>query len=591
MDVVCRICDKKFSNYAYLSRHIKKHNITVKKYYDTYLATENNECKNCKKETPFLSLKKGYQKYCSLKCGMSSVETKQKRISTCLKKFGTLNPLQCEDVKTKIKETCLKKYGSTNVFGNDKIILKIKKTNIRKFGVENPSQSDIIKEKKKQTCLKNFGVNYSMQSKEAKEKSKKTCLSKYGTEFSSQSEIVKEKNRQTCLKKYGTTSPLNSNIIKEKIRKIFLKKYNVDNPFKSKEIISKIKNVSLEKYYNRLLNSDRLRGIVSPNFDLNEFEKNHFTKKMTWICTKCGNVFEDNLDNGKIPRCLICFPIHCGISNLEKELYNFMESLEIEIEKNNRSIISPKELDIYISSKKLAIEFNGLYWHSELSGGKDKYYHLNKTKDCLDKNIKLIHIFEDEWLNKQEIVKSIIRSKLNLITNKIPARKCNVTIIPREQVFNFLDSNHLQGYINGSHLGLYYNNELVSVLTYGKPRFNKKYEFEILRFCNKLDTVVVGGLSKLLSKINSKPIITYVDRRFGTGDSYKYSGFRLLGSTIPAYYYTKNYKYRENRLQFQKHLLESKLESFDPSLTEWQNMQLNGYDRIWDCGNLVYEYS
>jgi len=234
----------------------------------------------------------------------------------------------------------------------------------------------------------------------------------------------------------------------------------------------------------------------------------------------------------------------------------------------------------------MAIEFNGLFWHSELNG-KNSNYHLNKTLECQEKGIQLIHIFEDEWIEKREIIKSIIKSKLNLITTKIPARKCIIQPVSNGEAFEFLDTNHLQGYISGTHIGLFFNDKLVSILTYGKSRFNQNYKLEILRFCNEIDTVVVGSLSKLINHINSDSIITYIDLRYGTGNSYKKIGFRQLYVSKPNYFYMKDYLIRESRLKYQKHKLESILEQYDPNLTEWQNMQLNKYDRIWDCGNLV----
>jgi len=608
--------------------------------------------KSCNNKTVFDGLSKGYRKFCSLTCSDKSEETKEKRRNTYLCRYGSKNieilnkikqtnlerygteySLQNEIIREKIKKTNLERYGYECVFNNQKTKEKIKFINIEKYGCEHPSQTEEIKSKIKKTNLQRYGTECVLQNKEIKEKIKQINLDRYGTQYPIQNEFirekaektnlkkygytrpaknkdiynkviqtnlqkygtkyvlqnkeVKDKSKLTCLKRYGTEYANQNETIKDKIKKTNLERYGYECTLQSKIIRKKINKTILESTFKKLLDSDRLKNLVKPNFKLEDY--NGFKYKYSWICTKCGNVFEDNLDNGKIPRCLICFPLLIGHSIREKEIYNFVKNYFPDSVANIRSILSNRcELDIYIPSKNLAIEFNGLHWHSELQG-KDKNYHLNKTLQCQEKGIQLIHIFEDEWLNNREIIESILKSKLNLIINKIPARKCTINPVNREEAFNFLDSNHLQGFINGTHLGLFYNNELVSILTYGKPRFNKKYEVEILRFCNKINTIVVGGLSKLLKRINSKSIITYVDRRYGTGKSYESVGFKLVGKSFPSYYYTKkNDCIRYNRLQFQKHLLESKLESFDPSLTEWQNMQLNGYDRIWDCGNLVY---
>ena len=123
---------------------------------------------------------------------------------------------------------------------------------------------------------------------------------------------------------------------------------------------------------------------------------------------------------------------------------------------------------------------------------------------------------------------------------------------------------------------------------YGKPRYNKKYDIEILRFCNKLNTIVVGGLSKLTKVLKERgTIITYCDLRYSDGSSYTKSGYVQISQSKPGYYYLKN-NTRYSRINFQKYKLNNLLEHFDPHITEWENMQLNGYDRIWDCGNLVF---
>jgi len=271
-------------------------------------------------------------------------------------------------------------------------------------------------------------------------------------------------------------------------------------------------------------------------------------------------------------------------------IQNWLETI-ISIEKN-KNFEKKFELDIFIPSKNIGIDLNKLYWNSELNG-KDKNYHLNKTKFFEERGIQVIHIFEDEWIEKQEIVKSIILSKLGLIENKIFARKTEIKEITSKESKLFLFNNHIQGEVNSKvNLGLFYNDELVSLMTFSKPRFNKHYDWEMVRFCNKINTNVIGGAGKLLvyfRKNYSGSIISYADRRFSQGKIYETLEFKGKKQSAPDYFYFKNGYNRYSRVQFQKHKLKDKLEIFDPNLTEWQNMQLNGYDRIWDCGNLVFE--
>ncbi len=335
---------------------------------------------------------------------------------------------------------------------------------------------------------------------------------------------------------------------------------------------------------------DRLKDLVEPLFTLEEF-KGVIKKKYNFKCKKCSNIFEDNLDSGRVPRCYICFP-HV-VSHYENDICLWLEELNIQkIVRNTRQVISPLELDIYLPEYKLAIEFNGLVWHSEISGKKDRKYHLDKTNGCEEKGIQLLHIFEDEWVQKQEIVKSIIKSKLGLITNRIYARDTEVKSVTNDIAYSFLFDNHLQVPISCEHyLGLYYQDALVYLIGISKPRFNKDYQYELVRSCPLININVVGGFSKLIKyavqALSISTMISYVDRRYFTGKGYK--DWTFLRSIDPNYFYTKGYK-RESRVKYQKHKL-AKLFSttYDANLTEWKIMQLNGFDRIWDCGNLVFE--
>jgi len=593
----------------------------------------SSKCSNSSKDT---KQKKecSYLKNYGVNHPSKSLAVQIKKQITCLEKYGVIHPSQSEEIKEKKKQTCLKNYGVTNpmkspivqknyrrifkekygceyVMQNEVNKQKYRETLNVRYGEDNPSKVKKFQQKKEKTCLEKYGVTHPMKSKEIQEKKEKTCLIKYGTKSVFQVEKIKEKIRgknikkygfynvsksekikkkkiETCLKNYGVKYPLQNEELLKKSQNTCFSHYNVYFPLQLKKIKNKVIYNSRKKFYDSLINSNRLKTLIKPNFDIELYKGYSFA--YFWTCCKCNTVFESNIDDGKIPRCPKCFPPLNSTSKSEIEIFEFINSLNIAVENHNRKILDGKELDIFIPDFHLAIEMNGLYWHSEIGGTIFSDYHLNKTLKCQEKDIQLIHIFEDEWIEKQEIVKSIIKAKLGLIINKIPARKCIIQEINKNQAFNFLESNHLQGFINGTHLGLYFNNELVSVLTYGKPRFRHEYEIEIYRFCSKTDTIVMGGLSKLINYINSKSIISYVDLRYGTGKSYEKIGFKKLGQSKPNYFYTKNYKIRENRLKFQKHKLELILEQYDHNLTEWQNMQLNQFDRIWDCGNLILTF-
>ena len=587
--IKCEICNNYYSSISALAYHLVRIHKYISKedYYCKYFMTKqdnNGIChnENCNNKTNFDNMVNGYRKYCSIKCGTSSTITKEKIKQTNMQKYGCENVFQSVEIKEKSKQTCLEKYGVDHCIKNKEIQEKIKLINLKRYGVEKPFQSKEIQNKIKQTNMQKYGVDHISKSYIIKNK----ILENYGVESYFQSNEIKEKIRKTSLERYGVDNPSKNKQIKEKIKQTCLERYGVEYALQNKEIKEKIKQNNFKKFFISLFESNRLKDLVVPLFTEEEYNgiKN---QKYNFKCIKCNHEFEDHLRDGRIPRCLKCFPLNKSQMeiNLLEQLRSFCNFKIIE---SDRSVLNGKELDIYIPEKNLSIEFNGNFWHSELNG-KDKNYHLQKTKECEEKGIQLIHIFEDEWIEKQEIVLSILKSKLGLIENKIMARKCELKEVPSKEAKLFLFDNHLQGEINGKHLGLYYNEDLVSILSYGKPRFNKNYDIEILRFCNKINTIVIGGFSKLINQLNNHKIISYVDRRYGNGKSYINCGFEKVGESIPGFFYLDSrYDNRYNRIQFQKYKLKDILEEFDSNLTAWQNMQLSGYDRIWDCGNLVY---
>ena len=311
------------------------------------------------------------------------------------------------------------------------------------------------------------------------------------------------------------------------------------------------------------------------------------------------NTIESNIKVKEYPS---CFPNCSARGELENEVYQWIKSIlpTENIIINDRNIIPPFELDIYIPNRSIAIEFNELYWHGEArTGSRDKSYHLRKTNWCKSKGIHLFHIFEDEWIYKKEIVKSIILSKLGIYAIKIGARKCVIKEVPTHDATVFCNENHIQGFVGSRYkYGLYYNNELISVLLLSTNRF-KKNTLEITRFCTKLNYQVQGSFSRLFKFFLSQSIpfteiYSFADKRYFTGDINTTSGFIIKDESKPNYYYfsVKSIRtpLRLSRMSFQKHKLKSKLKIYDSNLTEWELMKLNGYDRIWDCGNYVFVF-
>lgn len=281
------------------------------------------------------------------------------------------------------------------------------------------------------------------------------------------------------------------------------------------------------------------------------------------------------------------------ISKEENTLYEYIKSIyDGNIIQSNRSILSGKELDIYLPDYKIAIEYNGLYSHQHRPSEtkecliKGKSYHLQKTLDCAKQGIHLLQFYSDEWLLKKDIVKSVIASKLNL-NQKIFARKCEKIIIETHQKNNFLNDNHIQGEDKSKiKLGLLYEDDLVCVMTFCKSRFNKNYKWELSRFSNKMGINVIGGFSKLLKwfrKDYDGNIVSYADRRYSNGNVYLKNGFENIRVNSPSYYYIdKNCNKRYNRMMFQKKIIGA----YD--CTEYEKAREMGYNKIYDCGTICF---
>lgn len=259
---------------------------------------------------------------------------------------------------------------------------------------------------------------------------------------------------------------------------------------------------------------------------------------------------------------------------------------------SNKSIIAPYELDIVNLDKKIAIEYCGLYWHSEGSSGKKQNYHKEKYFKCKEAGFELITIFESDSIEK---IKCLLLKKLGK-TNKIGARKTVLKRIISKDAMIFHNDHHLHSSIGGArHYGLFYEDTLVMVASFGKNRFSKYYEYECTRITSHSNYTVVGGVSKLIKHFikteNPRSIVTFSDLRFGEGNVYLNCGFTRVKDSPPNYWYSKKYMPElYSRVKFQKHKLKNILEDFDPLKTEYENMFENGWDRIWDCGNAKYEW-
>lgn len=278
----------------------------------------------------------------------------------------------------------------------------------------------------------------------------------------------------------------------------------------------------------------------------------------------------------------------------ESQICDYIRSLNVDVVESDRSVISPKELDIYIPSKKFAIEVNGLYWHSHNpSSGKpeNRMQHASKSQQAKKAGVDVMHITDFEWHEKQPIIKALVKAKLGL-NSKIAARKCEIRHVNHANARSFLETYHLQGYVASTFaIGLYFQNALQMIITLGKSRFKKEFDLELLRMCSVSGITVVGGISKLIAEIKrlipSSSIVSYCDLSKGTGIGYQNAGFTLVGSSGPGYFWT-NGTTTVSRYRCQKKQLAKWLPGYDSDDSEAQNLFNSGYRRYWDCGNAIY---
>ena len=410
----------------------------------------------------------------------------------------------------------------------------------------------------------------------------KNNMEKYGVPRASMTQESKDKLLNTNLEKFGYVSSAQHQSVKDKAFKTNMKKYG----FNSTEV-GNIQN--LEDYNNK--------DFIIKNFIKDDcFLKNEFM-----MYFNCGQV-----------------AAHTTLSRLGIEYKKFGSLKETYIERLFKTFLEENninyvdhyrdkfEIDFFLPDYNIGIEIDGLYFHSYGKNGHNfnrdkkwyKYRHKIKKDYFQERGIQIIFIWENEILKKFDIWKSMILSKINKTQRKIGARECKIKLINNEIKKVFLFDNHIQGSRQSSiNLGLYFKDELVAAMTFGKSVLNINFDFELIRFATLKNTNISGGASKLLKYFEEhyKPesIITYLNRRWSIDNTkfYPKLGFTLNNDSGPNKFILdrQNFLNIKNRLQFQKHKLKN-IDNFiyDDTITADENIVNNGYRIIWDCGNIVY---
>lgn len=462
-------------------------------------------------------------------------ERQEKSNATKIEKYGSLERAYASAMETQ-KDTMMNKYGATSPMEVPEFRKKLHK-NWEKKKKENPDYYKYIKQK----------INH-------------TLIEKYGS-LEEANKVRKEKREKTCLEKYRAITPLKNEEVKQKIKNTIKEKYGVEN------------NIS-----QRPGHAEKMRKTFDEKASL--FEKENNCTRWTTLVEKYGQGWlklnlpylkKDSfcfISNKYLPQIEEYYKTgHSSTSHTEKEILSFIKNIyKGEIVENVRNVISPLELDIYIPEKKVAIEYNGDFWHS-IEGKEDKHYHENKSKLCEEKGIRLIHIYECEWGYDREKLESLIRIALGVGHTKTGARKCEIRKINNSEAKPFNEKNHLQGHRNAEvTYGLFYQGKLQQLMSFSRSKYNRNLkgdnDWEIIRGCPGSNNQIIGGVSKLfkafVKEYDPDSVFSYCDFNKFDGKGYEALGMKFIGYTGPDKFYVDKSDHKMNRNPKKRKQLEEK---------------------------------
>lgn len=430
-----------------------------------------------------------------------------------------------------------------------------------------------------------------------------TNLSVRGVKSNFQTDEFKLKSIQTCTEEYGVEHWSQVPFVREKISNS-ISRTKADN---RSDIISRWETTmsnSLGRPFPRMQDPDKIDNYPSFKSDPEEFLRNMDKPSIFQLQQILG------VNDTTVGRIIHEHNLEALVDwktwSLEDEVVSFLHDIDLnlEIRFHDRTIIAPKEIDIYLPEYKLGIECNPTVTHnssfSDPWGGppKNSYYHRDKSEDAERAGIELFHVFGYDWTNKREIIQSMLKSKVGK-NDRIFARKCSIKSVSTSECRSFLDMNHRQGYCSAKiQLGLYYENELVSVMTFGRPRkilANENSDYELIRFCSKLGLTVVGGANKLFSyfikNFSPNSILSYSDIARTSGNVYTKLGFKFDRITDPNYTWVRlDDDSILTRYRTQKHELIKIFPDCDLSKTEVEILTSKNYAQVFDSGNKVWKF-
>lgn len=571
---VCVVCGEKFhprnSNQKICDKdHYRECPVCHRKFKVT-VHTINNVC-------------------CSQKCrGVYEKENgafrkaSEKAKRTCIEKYGVDCYSKTEEYKERTKSTSLSHYGTEYPSQSDEVKSKIHETVLERYGVDHVSQIESIKESRKkaqkETCLKKYGVDHPWKLESVREKSRRTKLEKYGTEHPSRTEEVQRKIRETSLKRYGTDNVRKSEYGKNRIKQTCLERYGVENPFQAEQFKDRARKTLLEKYgVENIAQDKKLRKQAVENMKSTCMEK----YGVPWNCLTSN-----------------CADSHSKISKLNISLAEFLSENGFNV--RYETTVEDKCYDLELVGTNVLIELNPSYTHSSAWSpfgnhtGKSKDYHSVKTNVAVKNGYRCVHIWD--WDNWNKVLYIFPGQR-----KYVAARKCKVVNISEDEACEFENKYHLQSSCKCQTVcyGLVFEDELVGVMTFGKPRYNRNCGWEMLRLCYNPCVNVIGGTEKLFHRFvkdhNPESIVSYCDRSKFTGGVYRKLGMILSITSSPVRHW---YSYKKSEKM--QHITDNFLRqrgfdqifgtSYGKGTSNEELMLERGYLPVYDCGQMTFEW-
>lgn len=557
---------------------------------------EPPRCRVCGDRTPFYPLARavikanigGWNDVCSHAC--SGIKNKE----TSMEKYGVAHHLKKESTSNSMQKkanTNLERYGKPHVLQvksiNDKMQENIRKKNGGYHFMQKESGSG-VPEKIKETSNRRYGKESYFQTEEFKEISKASNVASHGYEYPSQNPEIRQKAINTWMQNHGVDNPWKSRAVIESMAIERFEKEAKTNP-----------NEIARRFYRNIIDHGDVAALA---FELDQMIEDGIENSLIGVSNHTG-IPLSHINNILVKHPELRSKINFNTrwsSYPERDLISIFENLGVNVIKNDRKLVYPKEIDCYFPDQKVAVEINGVYYHSEYRGGKDSKYHVSKTDICNQQGIRLFHFTDIQLEEKKQIIISMLKNAIGLTENKIFARKTDLKILAGNDCITFFNENHIDGNAKCDFaIGLYLDNELVMCMSIDRPRLghDQDHDFEIVRLASKLDTNVIGGFEKIwnhfIKEYDPKTVMSYQDRRYGGTQSKAYSSvMKMIRKSDPAWEGI-NIKTGEikHRLWFTTNRLKEMFpDSYDEQLTIKENMINHGYDRIWNCGQYVWSY-